>query len=69
MLKNAYDWLSYTPFPELMPPLRLIPAGALIIGEKSEAAFAQLTQMSFYCKVKLMHSPLVKLSHEDFDNN
>lgn len=69
MFKNVYDWLSYTPFPELLPPLRSIPAGALIVGGKSEDSFTQLIHMSSYCKVKLMQKPFVSLSHSDFDNN
>lgn len=58
-MKNAYDWLSYSPDLENPSPLRLMPAALISLGEEEDGSAVQkhFLQMGQFCRLKIMSKP------------
>lgn len=63
-LKNAYDWLSYSPGLEHPSPVRNMPAALISVGEGEEGQGVQkhFLQMAQFCRLRVMSKPNLHFS-------
>jgi NAD(P)H-dependent FMN reductase len=63
-MKNAYDWLSYSPDLEHPSPLRNMAAALISLGggEEGSAVQKHFLQMGQFCRLKIMGKPNLHFS-------
>ena len=66
-LKNAYDWISYSPNLQMPSPIRNIPASMITIGKGEDGSLVQkfFIQMGQFCRIKIMNKPSLHFSTEN----
>jgi NAD(P)H-dependent FMN reductase len=66
-MKNAYDWLSYSPDLEHPSPVRNLPSALISIGEGEEGQSVQkhFLQMGHFCRLRIMSKPNLHFSTQN----
>jgi NAD(P)H-dependent FMN reductase len=63
-MKNAYDWLSYSPDLEHPSPVRNLPAALISVGAGEDGQNVQkhFLQMAQFCRLRVMAKPNLHFS-------